>query len=167
VAIQRKIEGAIGAEVISEYRAFCGDDFFDALVEADSVKESLKYQESALLRGNLRSGFEYGGIVWENYRGRLGKDLADVDDETKDVDGDTVTPFIAADEAYVAPVGTNLFKTYFAPADFIETVNSPGLPVYAKQVADEFNRMVKLHTQSNPLAICLRPRTVIKVTQAS
>jgi hypothetical protein len=151
VAAQRQIEGVLGAEVVSGYRAFCGDDFFDALIEADSIKESLKYQESALLRGDLRSGFLYGGVTFENYRGSLGG-----------------TPFIPAGEAYVFPEGTSIFATYFAPADFVETVNTVGLPVYAKQaIDDEFNRWVKLHTQSNPLAICLRPDAVVKVTLAS
>ncbi len=151
VAVQRTVEGVLGAEVVSGYRAFCGDEFFDALIEAESVKESLKYQESAVLRGDLRSGFLYGGVTFENYRGSLGG-----------------TPFIASDEAYVFPQGTSIFATYFAPADFVETVNTVGLPIYAKQaVDDEFNRWVKIHTQSNPLSICLRPDAVVKVTLAT
>jgi hypothetical protein len=168
VNIQRLSERALGAAAITGYRAFCGDAFFDALIEAESVKESLKYQEGAVLRGDLRSGFEYGGITWENYRGRLGKDLADVEDETKDVDGDNVTPFFPDDEAYVVPVGPDIWRTYFAPADFNETVNTVGLPLYAKSAIDqEFQRWTKIHTQSNPLCLCLRPRAVIKVTLAS
>lgn len=168
VVIQRQSEGALGAAPITGFRAFCGDTFFDSLVDSEDVKESLKYQESALLRGDLRSGFEFGGVTWENYRGRLGADLADPDDETKDVDGDTVVPFFADGEAYVVPIGPPLFSTYFAPADFNETVNTPGLPIYAKMAIDaEFQRWTKIHTQSNPLALCLRPRAVIKVTLAS
>lgn len=151
VAAQRTIEGKLGAEVVSGYRAFCGDDFFDLLVEADSIKESLKYQESALLRGDLRRGFEYGGVTFENYRGSLGG-----------------TPFFPTDEAFIFPEGTSIFATYFAPADFVETVNTVGLPIYAKQaVDDEFQRYVKLLTQSNPLALCLRPDAVVKVSLAT
>jgi hypothetical protein len=57
------------------------------------------------------------------------------------------------------PEGTSIFRTYFAPADFMEAVNTIGLPLYAKMVVDdELQRWVKLHTQSNPLAMCLRPR---------
>ena len=72
VAIQRLSEAVLGAEMVTGYRAFCGDDFFDALISSDAVKETLKYQESALLRADLRKGFEFGGITWENYRGRVG-----------------------------------------------------------------------------------------------
>ena len=155
IAIQRLSEAELGADPVTGYRAFCGDDFFDALVACDAVKESLKYQESALLRTDLRAGFEYGGITWENYRGRV-------------LGPDGYVDFFPADEAYVVPIGTSIFATYFAPADYLETVNTVGLPLYAKTVFDaELNRWVKLHSQSNPLAICTRPRAVIHVTLAS
>lgn len=152
VAIQRLIEAELGAEPVASYRAFCGDGFFDTLIECDAVKETLKYQESALLRGDLRSGFVFGGITFENYRGRVGS-----------------VDYIESDEAYVVPMGTNIFATYFAPADFIETVNTVGLPMYAKLGDDPsgMNRYQTIHSQSNPLALCLRPRAVVKVTGAS
>ena len=151
VAIQRLIETELGAEPISGYRAFCGDTFFDTFIAHAKVVTSLQYQESRLLRTDLRSGFEYGGITWENYRGSVG-----------------AVSFFPTDEAFVVPEGTGIFATYFAPADFIETVNTLGLPVYAKLVADaELNRWAKVHTQSNPLALCLMPRAVIKVTLAT
>ncbi len=152
IAIQRLSEAELGGEPVSGYRAFCGDEFFDALIAASAVKTSLQYQESALLRTDIRAGFEYAGIVWENYRGNVGG-----------------IPFVPADEAFVVPMGTNIFTTYFAPADFMETVNTVGLPLYAK-IGDDpsgFNRFVKVHSQSNPLAICLRPRAIIQVVGAS
>lgn len=150
VAIQRLIEAELGAEPISGYRAFCGDDFFDALIQHATVVTSLQYQESAFLRTDLRAGFEFGGITWENYRGSVGG-----------------VTFIPTAVAYVVPMGTNVFSTYFAPADFIETVNTMGLPIYSKIAMDEqLNRWAKIHSQSNPLALCLRPRAVVKVTKS-
>ena len=51
----------------------------------------------------------------------------------------------------------------YAPADFVETANTIGLPRYAKQAVDQqFARWVMLHVQSNPLPICTRPRVLIK-----
>lgn len=150
VAIMRLSENELGAEPVTGYRAFCGDTFFDAFIAHEKVAESLKYQESQLLRTDVRAGFEYGGITWENYRGKIG-----------------AVNFFPTDEAFVVPIGTNIFGTYFAPADFMETVNTPGLPIYAKIAADEqLNRWVKVHSQSNPLALCTRPRAVIKVTMS-
>lgn len=151
VAVQRLSEAELGAEMVTGYRAFCGDAFFDALIEHASVVESLKYRESQVLRTDLRAGVEYGGIVWENYRGSVGG-----------------VSFFPDDEAYVVPEGTGIFATYFAPADFLEAVNTVGLPLYAKMAFDEqLNRWAKVHTQSNPLALCLRPRAVINVTLAT
>jgi hypothetical protein len=49
----------------------------------------------------------------------------------------------------------------------METVNTIGLPIYAKQAPDPsgFNRFVQLHSQSNPLPLCLIPRAVVKATK--
>lgn len=153
VAIQRLIELELGAEPISSYRAFCGKDFFDALRSDLGVTETLRYADpQALLQQQANARvFSFAGVIWEEYRGSTGG-----------------TPFFADAEAYVFPEGSNIFSTYFAPADFVETVNTVGLPIYAKQAMDaEFQRWIKILTQSNPLALCLRPRAVVKVTLAT
>ena len=54
--------------------------------------------------------------------------------------------------------------SYNAPADFNETVNTPGQPVYAKQEPRKFDRGTDLHTQSNPLPMCLRPSVLVKLS---
>jgi hypothetical protein len=101
----------------------------------------------------MRSGFTFGGITFEEYRG-----------QATDPDGN-VRRFIASGEGYCFPVGTSqTFVTYFAPADFNETVNTLGLPIYAKQEPRKFDRGTDLHTQSNPLPLCLRPAVLVKVT---
>lgn len=151
VAAKRLSEDELGGESVTTYRALCGDTFFDGFREADDVKNTYLYQQGMTLRQDLRGGFEFGGVIWENYRGSTGG-----------------TAFIADDEAYLVPEGTGIFKTYFAPADFVEAANTIGLPIYAKQATDqEFQRWVKIHTQSNPLTLCLRPRAVIKLTLAT
>jgi Phage major capsid protein E len=94
-----------------------------------------------------RGSFEYSSIVFEEYRGRVGS-----------------VDFTDASKAYFFPVGVpGLFRQYNAPADFVETANTIGLPRYAKQAVDQqFARWVMLHVQSNPLPICTRPRVLIK-----
>jgi hypothetical protein len=148
VQVQRLIEDEMGAVPVSGYRAFAGDDFFDRLIGAPSITATLQYQESKTLREDLRQGFMFAGVIWENYRGS--------------VNG---TDFIDPDEAVIFPTGSNIFKTYFAPADYIETVNTLGKRLYSKIFHDpELNRFVKVHSQSNPLSINLRPRAVVKLT---
>lgn len=146
--IKRKMEDALGAAPFTEIHAFCSASFFDSLVTHEEVVKAYdRYQESIFLRaGQARGQFDYGGIVFEEYRGS--------------VNG---TNFIEDGEVHFFPVGTQgLFKQYNAPADFVETVNTIGLPRYAKQaIDDEFGRWVKLHTQSNPLPICTRPKVLI------
>ena len=58
----------------------------------------------------------------------------------------------------------NLFKTYYGPGDYVETVNTIGLPYYAKQWAMETGKGVYLESQTNPLHLCTRPNAVIKLT---
>jgi hypothetical protein len=96
--------------------------------------------------------FEFGGIVWENYQGT----------------DDNSTVAIAADEARVFVSGVpGLYAEYFAPADFMETVNTIGLPRYAKVAVDQrFNQFVEIHAQQNPLPLCLRPQTLVTLKSA-
>jgi hypothetical protein len=131
--------------------AFCGDEFFDALISKDDVKATFTQtsEQQARLGGNYAFGrFEYGGIVWENYQGTD--------------DGTTVA--IPTDEAAIFLTGVpGLYEEYFAPADFMDTVNTIGLPRYARQAPDvRFNQYVELHTQQNPLPLCLRPKTLVR-----
>lgn len=137
--------------------AFCGDEFFDKLVSHPSVKEvwdGLGSAEAITRRGgNYAFGaFEVGGIIFENYRGTD--------------DGTTIA--IADDECRFFLAGMpGLYAEYFAPADFMETVNTIGLPRYAKAAIDQqFQQFASIHTQQNPLPICLRPRTLMRGTVA-
>jgi Phage major capsid protein E/Phage portal protein, lambda family len=77
---------------------------------------------------------------------------------------DGLTVPLQLQKPYFFPVGVpGLFRQYNAPADFVETANTIGLPRYAKQAVDQqFARWVMLHVQSNPLPICTRPRVLIK-----
>jgi hypothetical protein len=158
VAVLRAIESELGGSTYTGARAFCSASFFDQLIDHPLVKESFKATTDAnVLRIDLRRGFPFGGIMFEEYRGSV-----------NGVD------FIPDDEAFVFPEGAQtvrgpLFQTWFAPADFEETVNTIGLPLYAKQAPDPdgLNRKRLIHTQSNPLPICLRPRAVIKLTMTT
>lgn len=148
-AISRAIEAELGGVMNNGYRVFCGSQFFDAFVDHPSVADTYKNTESAgVLREQLRRGFAFGEGIWEEYRGQIG-----------------ATPFIAATEAYAVPMGVpGLLKSYFAPANYMETVNTVGRPFYAKPEEMEFGAGLKIQVQSNPLHICTRPRSIIKLT---
>jgi hypothetical protein len=137
---------------------FAGDNFFDKLIESTSVKGIWDGWQKAEqhLGGNYAHGvYEMGGVFFENYRG--------TDDQTRESAG---TVGIAPDECQFFLTGVpGLYEEYYAPADFMETVNTLGLPRYAKVApTDNMNRGVTLHTQQNPLSLCTRPLTLIKGT---
>jgi hypothetical protein len=158
VAAMRKSEDELGGLVVSSYRGLCSAEFFDDLVAHANVKEAFKYQEGQVLRNDLRQGFRFGGIDWEEYRGSVAK---------PDSVGGGNAAFIEPNVSYLVPQAP-IFITRFAPADYEDTVNTPGLPLYAKQAPDPsgFNKFRQIETQSNPICLCLRPRAVIKLTKS-
>lgn len=154
--VYRTLAAELGGTPFSGIHAFCGDDFFDELIKHPEVRETYKNWAAA---EELRSGyvdgngqsfgaFSFGGITWENYRGQ-------VDDEL----------FVASDEVHMFPLGVpGLFRTYYAPADYMETVNTVGLRLYQKQWAMPNGKGVNLDTQTNALHLCTRPRVLIPGT---
>lgn len=160
IAAKRKAEDELGGEVILGWRGFCSSGWYDSLVSHATVADALKYQQGVQLQSDLRSGFRFGDVDFEEYRGSVTK---------PDSVGGGAAAFFPANVAFLVPICANpIFITRFAPADYEETVNTLGLPMYAKQVADPsgLNKFRLLNTQSNPIALCLRPRAVIKLTKS-
>ncbi|MNJ20034.1 hypothetical protein D3C77_143620 [compost metagenome] len=141
-------EDALGNVTTTSSRAFCGKTFWKKLIAHSSVVETYKgSQQAAALRGDAREAFEFGGITWERYRGKVAG-----------------ISFIADDEARLVPEGVpEMFLSAYAPADYMETVNTQGLPYYSKLEPLPFGKGVAGEAQSNPLHICTRPRAVIQL----
>lgn len=151
VESKRKIEAQLGGLMYTGLRAFCSAGFFDAFVGHSNVEAAFdRYMDGQFKRDDLRGGFWFAGVYWEEYRGKVGS-----------------IDFIADGDAYLVPEGVpDLFETNFAPADYMETVNTIGLPYYAKQEVLRMNKGVELETQSNPISICTRPTAIVKLTAA-
>ncbi len=154
--VKRHIEDNLKGEFMTGIMCLCSPGFYDALTTHAKVKEAFMYfQRTQNLGGDYRTGFTFGGITFEEYRG-----------QATDANG-VVRKFIADDEAHFFPLGTaNTFRTFFAPADFNETANTLGLPLYAKLEPRKFGRGTDIHTQSNPLPLCLRPEVLVKGVKA-
>jgi len=129
----------------------CAGDVIDALWLLEEVRATYLATADA---PTLRMGTAYGrieyptGVVWEEYRGN--------------VNGG---PAFAAGKGIAFPVGVaNLFLSRFAPADYFETVNTMGLPVYSRLLPDpEADRYRRVELQSNPIFICTRPRCLFPI----
>ena len=148
------IEDNLKGEFMTGVHCLCSPEFFAALTGHAKVEKAFEnWQQGAILINDVRRGFTYAGITFEEYRG-----------QATDPTG-TTRRFIAAGEAHAFPLGTvDTFGTYFAPADFNETVNTIGQTLYAKQEPRKFDRGTDLHTQSNPLPMCHRPGVLVKLT---
>jgi hypothetical protein len=154
------MEDGLAGEFSTGVHVLCSPEFFRALTTHKEVKTAYQnWQQGAVLINDMRSGFNYSGVTFEEYRGQASYVKSDGTLGTR--------RFIAAGEAHAFPLGTvDTFATYFAPADFNETVNTLGQPLYAKQEPRKFDRGTDLHTQSNPLPMCHRPGVLIKLTSA-
>lgn len=154
--VLRHFEDNLKGEFMTAVHCLCSPEFFDALTDHVKVKDAFLYrQDRAVLIDDMRGGFTYGGVTFEEYRG-----------QATDMNG-VNRRFIAAGEAHAFPLGTvDTFSTYYAPADFNETANTLGQALYAKQEPRKFERGTDLHTQSNPLPMCHRPGVLVKLTMA-
>lgn len=143
------IEDALGAVPMSGVRAFCGKNFWKRLTDHKSVRDSyLNTARAAELLGKKSDSLEVGGIIFERYRGKVGP-----------------IAYIADDEAIAFPEGVpDLHITRYAPADYMETVNTEGLPYYSKIERMKFDKGVEIESQSNPLHLNTRPKTSIRLT---
>lgn len=145
----RSFTDELGDTPMGRVRAFCGDNFYDKLSTHAEVRDSYhRQQDSAFLReGSLAyDQFSYGSIAWENYRGSVGG-----------------TPFVATDECRFFIEGVpGLFIDRYSPADYDETVNTIGLPRYAKLIRKPNGKGFDMEAQSNPITLCTRPRTLRK-----
>jgi hypothetical protein len=153
-AVIRTMAAALGNVPFNGIEAIVGDAFYDALIAHSEVRTTyLNYQAAAELRSGyvqlnsqMFGQFGFGGITWTNYRGMVNS-----------------TTFVNTDKAYFFPRGVpGLFRTVFAPADYIETVNTMGRPRYVKQYDMPNGKGVHLDTQMNALNYCTRPAALLR-----
>lgn len=157
------IEDNLEGEVMTGVHVFASPEWYDKFIGHAKVEEIYKYYDGANnpLRQDVRRGFPFQGLTIEEYRGAA---------QYLQENGTYATrKFVPAGEAIAFPLGTmDVFKTYFAPADFMDAVNTMGEEIYSRQARDlEFNRWVKLHTQSNPLPIVKRPKLLVRLTSSN
>lgn len=147
-SVKRHIEDALGMTPYDKIVGICGSEFFDALSTCDEVKDAYnRWKDGAFLRaGQARGEFEYADITFMEYRGKYGS-----------------TPFIADNVCRFFPLGApDVFTTSYAPADYVETVNTIGKPIYAKQEPMRMNKGIDIEVQSNPIFVCTRPAVLVK-----
>lgn len=121
------------------------------------VRETfLNTNAAEVLRRGIPRVFEFGDMVFERYR--TGRKAAAANNDAA---------YIADDEARLFPVGVpEMYLTRFGPADYEETVNTIGLPRYARQYAMPNGKGRHLDAQTNVINLCTRPGALRRLTIA-
>ena len=158
IELKRMVQRALGGKAFRRVRVKCSELWFDKFVGHDKMAKAWEsWNNGAFARQDQTAGdFEFAGVVFQIYAGGV-----------TDGNGNSVD-FIAPGEAYAYPEGVpNMFQTAYAPADYMETVNTMGSPYYAKQERMAFDKGVMLETQSNPIMLNTLPEAVIRLTTAA
>lgn len=158
ITLKSMIRAKMGGRSFGRIRVICSLGFFTALVQnTKMIKAWELWNQGAYLRTDQVNGgdFEFAGVVFEIYDGGV-------------TVGSTFTPFIEDGIAYAYPEGVpGMFQSKFAPADYMETVNTQGLPFYAKMEPMPFNKGMNGEAQSNPIHFNSLPEAVIKLSVAA
>ena len=154
IALKAMIRAKMGGRSFGRIRVICSLGFFTALVQNNKMIKAWElWNQGAYLRTDQVNGgdFDFAGVIFEVYDG-----------------GTSAGDFIPDGIAYAYPEGVpGMFQSKFAPADYMETVNTQGLPFYAKQEPMPFNKGIIGEAQSNPIHFNSLPEAVIKLSVAA
>lgn len=146
----RLIEDELGDVTYSGVYGMCSSGFYDAVRKHKEYRAAFLNTERGeeTLTGRIaRRRFVYAGILFEEYRGTVGG-----------------TKYVEDDTAQFFPIGApGLFVGRYAPAEWWDTVNTIGLPRYARVSFDPNypDSQINSNVQCQPLHVCTRPRTLI------
>jgi hypothetical protein len=142
----RAMANAITGGMYQRIHGIAGKTFFDAFAIHPERRAPFLYLDAAeaLSMGRLGSTSIFQGVTIEEYRGQVG-----------------AIKFVEDDKCYFFPVGApDVFIEPYAPADYMETVNTIALPRYSKMRELDFDKGVEIEAQMNVLPMCAQPRTL-------
>ncbi len=114
---------------------------------AASLRQGILGMNNQSANSGVWASIELFNITWVNYRGITG-----------------VT--IPTDEVRFVPLGVpGLFRTVYAPADYIETVNTMGLEMYVKTMRMQNDKGEAVEYQCNVLHYVTRPAVLMRGTR--
>ncbi len=146
-------DNAFGAQFTGTV-VLCSPGFFGKLIKHANVKAAYTYYSSTqeVNRARLGAGnggqrtFVHGGTTFIEMR-----------------DSYNGTPLITANEAFMIPTGTtDVFKTYFSPANRFGLVNTLGEQVYVFETQDVKGTKIEIESESNFVNALLRPAMVVR-----
>lgn len=156
VAVQN---GMGGNGVFSGIVIPCHTTFFNALITHTSVQNAYKYAQANQagldpMRGRLAANgspmpmgreFFFGGVTFREIR-----------------DAYNGTSIVTSAEGVAVPTGSDMFKTYFGPAERFGLCNTEGEKMYAFESAASNGTKIEIETEANHISALLRPLAVIR-----
>jgi hypothetical protein len=138
-------------------RLMVGTEFFDQLIEHADVADAYAYYSATNqangdqpLRDDMRRSFVFGGVTFEEYRGKY------------QTVGGVVKAFVLPAEGWAFPTGVeDMFEIYHAPAHHIDYANTSGEEVYAWSVPMRDGSGIEIFSQSSSVAINRRPQAIV------
>jgi hypothetical protein len=149
--VLRDIEAELKGEMMTGVLALVSPGFFDKLIGHAKVEEAFKYYST---NGPQPFGrrFRFSGVMFEEYSAPVTLSTG------------AMETLIPPNEGIAFPLGTmDTFVTYGAPANLIETVNTVGLPIYARQLARQDGSAIDIKTEGSPLPVNKRPRLAVRI----
>jgi hypothetical protein len=147
-SLTRAMAAELSGGMYTSMYGIAGSVAFDAFAMHPELRTPyLGVNPEPLLRNALGTTLSYKGVTIEEYRGQVGN-----------------IQFVKPDEIHFFPVGVpDLFLDIYAPADYMETVNTIALPRYSKMNELDFDKGVELEAQMNVLPLCTAPKALFTV----
>ncbi|MBI9112257.1 major capsid protein [Maridesulfovibrio ferrireducens] len=148
--VERYLQGDTMTEVVCRV----SPEFFRLLITHPNVEKFYLAQSGAAkLVGASFKAFVFGNVRFEVYRGQA--------PTSKGVQ----RRFINPGEGIAYPEGTyETFGGAWGPGEFMDTVNTEGIPIYARRKVLDFDKGLDLYYESNPIFLCMRPQVLVTVT---
>ena len=142
------MEAALGGLTYSGIHLFTDNGFWSAWLGNKERRDTLiQSPQSGELRADPRVISDFGGVVWERYRGK----------------GATQLP---TNTAFAIPMGVSgLFRQVFSPDDTLQSIGQGeiGEPYYPNAWLLEDDKGYRLTMQTHPAMICTRPDCILEI----
>lgn len=157
--IQTVHDGMGGNGIFTGIVIPCDTTFFNSFISHANVKAAWTYAQANAtgqdpIRGRLAAGgsvmpngreFYFGGVTFKEIR-----------------DSYNGTSIVTSNEGVAVPTGSDMFKTYFSPAERFGLVNTQGERIYLFEQAAPDGTKITLESESNHISALLRPQSLVR-----
>jgi hypothetical protein len=156
-SVVRSIKRNLLGDSMTGVRILVSPTFWDKFISHPNVVQAYQYYAATNGRGDPRGddvsdGFKFQGAIFEEY------------DSTFTLFNQSTEDAFPGNTGMAFPVGTtDTFQEFWAPANWMETVNTNGLEFYSRQKTRDDGTGIEVLTQANPLPLVRRPGALVEI----